>query len=33
MTVDEVRWQIVKALLDEYPALRERVKEYLKHSE
>jgi len=30
MTNDEVRWQIVKALLDEFPSLKERVKKYLK---
>ena len=33
MTVDEIRWQIVKALLDEFPTLGEQVKEYLEHSE
>ena len=30
MTNDEVRWQVVKALLDEFPSLKERVKKYLK---
>jgi len=29
MKNDEVRWQIVKALLDEFPPLKERVKKYL----
>lgn len=29
MTNDEARWQIVKALLDEFPSLKERVKKYL----
>lgn len=33
MTADEIRWQIVKAMLDECPTPRERVKEYLEHSE
>jgi len=31
MTADETRWQIVKAMLDEFPTLKERVKQYLKH--
>ncbi len=26
----EFRWQIVKAMLDEYPALREKTETYLK---
>ncbi|MEM2537409.1 MAG: hypothetical protein QXK29_04640 [Candidatus Bathyarchaeia archaeon] len=26
---DEIRWQVVKAMLDEFPKLREKVKEYL----
>jgi len=26
---DEVRWALVKAILDEFPSLRERCKEYL----
>jgi len=30
MTHDEVRWQIVRALLDEFPPLKEKVKAYLK---
>lgn len=30
MTHDEVRWQIVKALLNEFPSLKEKVKAYLK---
>jgi len=25
----EVRWQVVKAVLDEFPELREKVKKYL----
>jgi len=31
MTADEIRWQIVKAMLDEFPTLKERVKEYFKN--
>ena len=27
--LEETRWQVIKALLDEFPALRRRVKEYL----
>jgi hypothetical protein len=30
MTHDEVRWQIIRALLDEFPYLKEKVKAYLK---
>ncbi|MEM3874215.1 MAG: hypothetical protein QXU45_03695 [Candidatus Bathyarchaeia archaeon] len=26
---DEIRWQVVKAMLDEFPALREKVKAYI----
>jgi hypothetical protein len=26
----EIRWQIIKAMLDEFPSLKERVKSYLK---
>ncbi|MEM1566538.1 MAG: hypothetical protein QW510_05600 [Candidatus Bathyarchaeia archaeon] len=26
---DEIRWQVVKAMLDEFPTLRERVKRYI----
>jgi len=33
MTTDsksqEIRWQVIKAMLDEFPALKERVKDYL----
>ena len=29
MTYDEVRWKIVKTLLDEFPSLREKAKKYL----
>jgi len=31
MEHDEVRWEIIKALLDEFPSLRERAREYLKN--
>ena len=27
---EEIRWQVIKAMLDEFPALREKVKGYLK---
>jgi len=27
---EEIRWQVIKAMLDEFPALKERVKSYLK---
>jgi hypothetical protein len=26
---DEIRWKIIKALLNDFPQLRQRVKEYL----
>jgi hypothetical protein len=26
---DEIRWQVVKAMLDEFPTLREKVKNYI----
>jgi len=26
---DEVRWQVVKAMLDDFPALRKKVKSYI----
>ncbi|MEM3770430.1 MAG: hypothetical protein QXG76_04510 [Candidatus Bathyarchaeia archaeon] len=26
---DEIRWQVIKAMLDEFPALREKVKVYI----
>jgi len=26
---EEIRWQVVKAVLDEFPVLKERVKGYL----
>jgi hypothetical protein len=26
---DELRWQIIKAMLDEFPSLKEKVKKYL----
>jgi len=26
---DEIRWAVVRAILDEFPSLRERCKEYL----
>jgi hypothetical protein len=30
---DEIRWQVVKAMLEEFPSLRTKVKEYLKSEE
>lgn len=26
---DELRWQVIKAMLDEFPSLKEKVKEYI----
>jgi len=28
--VEEIRWQVIKAMLDEFPILKERAKNYLK---
>jgi len=37
MTTDsksrEIRWQVIKAMLDEFPALKEKVKDYLVRQE
>jgi hypothetical protein len=30
---DEIRWQVIKAMLDEFPTLREKVKSYLREQE
>jgi hypothetical protein len=27
---EEIRWQVIKAMLDEFPTLREKVKKYLR---
>jgi len=27
---EEIRWQVIKAMLDEFPTLKEKVKTYLK---
>jgi len=27
---EEIRWQVIKAMLDEFPTLKERAKSYLK---
>lgn len=27
---EEIRWHVIKAMLDEFPDLREKVKEYLR---
>lgn len=28
--IEEIRWKVIKAMLIEFPALKERVKSYLK---
>jgi hypothetical protein len=30
---EEIRWQVVKAMLDEFPTLRKKVKSYIKTTE
>jgi len=30
---DEIRWHVVKAMLDEFPTLKDKVKRYLKKQE
>jgi hypothetical protein len=30
---DELRWQVVRSMLDEFPALRQKVKNYVKTEE
>lgn len=30
---EEIRWQVIKALLDEFPTLKEKVKNYLKETQ
>jgi hypothetical protein len=30
---EEIRWQVVKAMLDEFPTLREKVRSYIKTAE
>jgi len=27
---EEIRWQVIKAMLDEFPTLKEKVRRYLK---
>jgi len=27
---EEIRWQVIKAMLDEFPVLKERVRNYLR---
>jgi len=27
---DEIRWQVLKAMLDEFPSLKEKTRKYLK---
>ena len=31
--VEEIRWQVVKAMLDDFPALRGKVKSYIEKAE
>jgi len=31
MGLEETRWRLIKVLLDEFPSLRERAREYLKN--
>jgi len=31
--IEEIRWQVVKAMLDDFPALRGKVKNYIKKAE
>lgn len=30
---EEIRWQVVKSMLDEFPTLRKRVRNYIKVAE
>ncbi|MCK5593092.1 hypothetical protein KAI31_03240, partial [Candidatus Bathyarchaeota archaeon] len=30
---EEIRWQVIKAMLNEFPTLKERVKKYLKSNQ
>jgi hypothetical protein len=30
---EEIRWQVVKAMLDEFPVLRQKVRNYIKTAE
>jgi len=30
---EEIRWQVIKAMLNEFPALKERVKNYLEEGQ
>jgi len=27
--IEEIRWQVVKAMLDDFPSLRRKIKEYV----
>ncbi|MEM2971798.1 MAG: hypothetical protein QW270_05180 [Candidatus Bathyarchaeia archaeon] len=33
LETEELRWQVVKAILDEFPTIREKVKNYLKEQQ
>jgi hypothetical protein len=30
---DEIRWQVIKAMLEQFPTLKEKVRTYLKQQE
>jgi len=30
---EEIRWQVIKAMLDEFPPLKEKVRDYLKEEQ
>jgi hypothetical protein len=30
---EEIRWQVVKAMIDEFPALKKKVKKYIAQTE
>jgi hypothetical protein len=30
---DEIRWQVIKAMLEQFPTLKERIRTYLKQQE
>jgi len=32
-TYDEIRWQVIKVMLDEFPTLKENVEDYLKEEQ
>jgi hypothetical protein len=30
---EEIRWQVMKAMMEQFPALRQKVKEYMREQE